>query len=61
MAEKTYVESLGDYIAQQIKPGNKLIVETSNESGHLDLETGEYVRDFYSEDRYGIPNRGSLG
>jgi hypothetical protein len=34
--EKTYVEALSDYIAQQIKPGTKLVIQTGNECGHLD-------------------------
>jgi len=39
-----------DSILGTLKPGEKLIFEMSNETGHFDLETGEYVMDSYTTD-----------
>ena len=51
---QSFVESIVDYMRQQLKPGQKIAIEQSNETMHLDLETGEMVSDSYEVRRQEI-------
>jgi hypothetical protein len=44
-----------DSVLANIQPDGKLIIESSNETMHLDPETGEWVSDSYVEEVWNSP------
>lgn len=55
------VKAWADKIVADIPPGGRLFIEASNETGHFDLETGEYIMDNYTENFEEIFPKGYSG
>jgi hypothetical protein len=56
-----YIKAAIDEIIKSVKPGEKTVIETSNEALHLDLETGEMVSDSFTTERIDIEPPGTGG
>lgn len=50
-----FIDKIAEFFKSKIRPDQKIIIKTSNETMHLDLETGEMVSDSYTNEVWNYP------